>query len=466
MVKQAVILMPEGKDNPLPPYLFAPVAGLPLLYRQIHSLRQARVATVNILVPFAARAELERQLAMDQSLIDSVKIFSHWDTFWHHTSNGAEVNPRLALLANALLDPKFLAEFVHYPVPSGSIALGFIAPPAADHDDCHHQDSRGIYSITLEDNLVTSLRSPGSRDRPRAIGLALFSQDAWQGWQEWQTSQRQSKRAPWAPPERSLFRYIAREAKEHKVLGVESGPYLISSIHHEQDLAWATSRLIASTDGSPLGNGHLESSLNRRLARKILPWVLSRPITPNQITISSLLPGLVAVFGFAQGTYGWALAAALLLPMIMVLDCLDGMVARLKFQETRGGALFDLYGDTILNLLIFWGIAIGQYRASGRPLFLELLLPLTLGYLGCWWVLEPPGVRQWKPGNLPPVPRQHSLKFKRAGKMLEEATSRDFFYLILLFALCDCLDWMIMAVAVGTNIFALLLYWRHRHDKA
>ncbi len=49
-------------------------------------------------------------------------------------------------------------------------------------------------------------------------------------------------------------------------------------------------------------------------------------------------------------------------------------------------------------------------------------------------------------------------------KMLNEAVSRDYFYLILLCALFNVLDWFIIATAIGINLFGLFLSRRRRPD--
>ncbi len=251
-----------------------------------------------------------------------------------------------------------------------------------------------------------------------------------------------------------FYGYVARKAIQNRVLGIVLDPSGILSVYDDQDQAVATAHLIAAQDSSPVGEGILENSWNRRIARLILPWILTRGITPNQITLASLLVGLLAVWGFAQGSYGASVGAALLLPLILVLDCLDGAVARLKFQESRLGALLDLHGDTVLNLLLLMGISVGCYRTSGHPLFLASGLLLTVGYLACWWLIN---FADTKPiiADQPPESQVSS-----SDQILEEAVSRDFFYIILLLAILNWLDWMIVATAVGTNIFALIFYRR------
>ena len=53
----------------------------------------------------------------------------------------------------------------------------------------------------------------------------------------------------------------------------------------------------------------------------------------------------------------------------MIIDGCDGEVARLKFQESRFGYLFDVTTDNIVHVAIFIGLGVGLYRAApdGQP---------------------------------------------------------------------------------------------------
>ncbi|MFP3866735.1 MAG: CDP-alcohol phosphatidyltransferase family protein [Desulfobacteraceae bacterium] len=466
MVEEAVILLSEKKSEPLPSYLFAPVAGLPLLQREIFGLWRAGIASIIIMVSPPVQPDLEEKLSQLIEVNGNIKIISDWETLWEQTLNSANDNPRLVLLANILPDPRFLTKLVNHPVPVGTLGLGLVESASLAGGKGPEPDGRFSYPVVLEDGLVTSLGSSNSDDGLQAAGLVLFSPTAWQGWHQWQQGQGTAQDSLPSDRATTLFRYVAHQARENRVLGVVSDPNYISAIHYDQDGKEATARLIAAADGSPLGNGRLETSLNRALARKLLPRVLTSSVTPNQITVANLWLGLAAALGFAVGSYEASLAASLLLPLVMVLDCLDGTLARLKFQESKLGAKLDLYGDTVLNLAIFWGIAVGQYRASDRPLFLELGLLLTLGYLVCWWLIEPSGMWHWNPVHSPPGARLCPSKLKKASKILEEAVSRDFFYIILLAALFNLLDYLFIGIAVGTNIFALFLFTQRQRGQA
>jgi phosphatidylglycerophosphate synthase len=62
------------------------------------------------------------------------------------------------------------------------------------------------------------------------------------------------------------------------------------------------------------------------------------------MTLVSLAVGLVGAPFFLSETWGYQLTGALLFLAHSILDGCDGELARLKFLESRTGALLDFWG--------------------------------------------------------------------------------------------------------------------------
>src|SRR5204863_375134 len=62
---------------------------------------------------------------------------------------------------------------------------------------------------------------------------------------------------------------------------------------------------------------------------------------------------------FLSASPAWQLTGALLFLAHSILDGCDGELARLKFLETRHGAVLDFWGDNIVHFAVFSGIAVG-----------------------------------------------------------------------------------------------------------
>lgn len=83
------------------------------------------------------------------------------------------------------------------------------------------------------------------------------------------------------------------------------------------------------------------------------------PLTPNHYSLMALISGVIGSFCFSQGAWG---LGAFFFFLFAVLDCCDGMQARLKKNGTEFGRMIDGLVDYLVNLFTYFGIAIGVYR--------------------------------------------------------------------------------------------------------
>lgn len=101
------------------------------------------------------------------------------------------------------------------------------------------------------------------------------------------------------------------------------------------------------------------------IAEPLIRLFLRTPATPNFITGLGLLFGLGSGVAFAQGTYWWSLAGAMLSYISAIMDHCDGMVARLKMMDSRFGTWFESAVDYASYFAAFSGLSIGLYRETG-----------------------------------------------------------------------------------------------------
>ena len=112
--------------------------------------------------------------------------------------------------------------------------------------------------------------------------------------------------------------------------------------------------------------------------------LLSRTgVHPHTIVLTHTALGVVAAALIVLGPAGWGWAAALLLTK-MLLDNLDGGVARATGRVTRTGRYLDSVLDTAVNLLLFAALAVHGPGVWAWPLAalaaLVLMLVLSLDY--------------------------------------------------------------------------------------
>jgi phosphatidylglycerophosphate synthase len=111
---------------------------------------------------------------------------------------------------------------------------------------------------------------------------------------------------------------------------------------------------------------------------KILTWVAVRiGATPNQVTLISFLIGLYSAYSFSQGGFAATLIGALLLQLSIIVDCVDGELARYTRKFSSLGAWLDAVTDRVKEYLVFLGLAYGAAR-EGKDLWIPATLMMLI----------------------------------------------------------------------------------------
>ncbi len=95
--------------------------------------------------------------------------------------------------------------------------------------------------------------------------------------------------------------------------------------------------------------------------------VYRTPLSPNAVTVLATIVGVIASVWMGIGTGNSLLVAALLLILYNVLDCSDGMLARLQKSGSRIGRILDGAADYIVTVAFYTGIGIGFASNSPMP---------------------------------------------------------------------------------------------------
>jgi len=227
---------------------------------------------------------------------------------------------------------------------------------------------------------------------------------------------------------------------------------VLAPVRNEKEAEIATRQLWNSITSST--DGFIDRWFNRPIGRLLLSKrLILTPISPNQISVASILVGLAGAWLLAKGTWASGGLGALLFQASAVIDCVDGDVARIVFKESAIGKWLDIIGDQIVHGAIFVGIALGLSRTGDPSLALTLGAASVAGGLISFLVV----LRALKSPEL-----KADGRFQR---FLDGATSRDFSVLVLLLAIAGRLDWFLWMAAVGSNCFwiaCLALQFRAR----
>jgi phosphatidylglycerophosphate synthase len=210
------------------------------------------------------------------------------------------------------------------------------------------------------------------------------------------------------------------------------------------------SRLVKDTDG------FMARHFDRRISLQISRRLARTDVKPTQVTMLSVAIGLCGAPFFLSAHWSWQTVGALLFLLHSILDGCDGELARLKFQESRYGGIFDFWGDNVVHVAIFGSMAVEWALSSAATWPLWLGATAIIGTLGsaslvCWKQLRV------KDDSGPLFTSVSAAPDYRLSRMLNAASRRDFIYIVPIFALFGKSSWFLALAAVGAPIFFFLL---------
>ena len=113
----------------------------------------------------------------------------------------------------------------------------------------------------------------------------------------------------------------------------------------------------------------------------IVRMLYSTPITPNQITVFSFFVGLLSVGFYVSGRSDSLLWGAIFLYGKVLLDNIDGNLARIRGTSSRLGRFLDSLTDFLVTVMVYIGISFYLVQTTGDNGFWFLGL---FGLLACF----------------------------------------------------------------------------------
>jgi len=152
----------------------------------------------------------------------------------------------------------------------------------------------------------------------------------------------------------------------------------------EPDRAWVevgqmSDVTINRLQANRVDDGFYSTFIVRKLSKPLTALAIKLGLSPNLITFISFGVGLLAAAFFATGNRWLILLGALLLQLSLVIDCVDGEVARATRRFSVLGAWLDASTDRVKEYAAYAGLAAGAVVAgvdSWRAWSLALLLML------------------------------------------------------------------------------------------
>lgn len=156
---------------------------------------------------------------------------------------------------------------------------------------------------------------------------------------------------------------------EHMLVGTVGEP---ADLRELEEVLWTRCR-------KPV-DGYVSRWFNRAVSLFISRRLVNFSVTPNQVTLFAIVPGLAGAFLAAQGGYWSVLAGAALLQVNSIIDGVDGELARMKVQSSFLGEWLDTLSDVLVNVSFLVALGIGAVAAGADLgwLWLALFTGLTM----------------------------------------------------------------------------------------
>ena len=228
------------------------------------------------------------------------------------------------------------------------------------------------------------------------------------------------------------------------------------AVDSTSDLRRAERHLLASLvkDTEGFMSRHVERKISLAVSRRLA----NTSVTPNAMTLVSIVIGLVGSIFFLRTTAGSETVGALLFLLHSIIDGCDGELARLRFQESRWGGLLDFWGDNLVHGAVFSAMALGWSRSIGERWPLALGVSAVLGtFASAYFIYR----RMMRPGrddeDRRPLYTSVAKHETRLSRVADAVSRRDFIYLVLILSAFGKGHWFVMLAAVGAPVFFLVI---------
>jgi CDP-L-myo-inositol myo-inositolphosphotransferase len=190
-----------------------------------------------------------------------------------------------------------------------------------------------------------------------------------------------------------------------------------------------------------VGDGVIARHLNRPISLRITERLVSQPVKPWQVSLGSFALTLGAGLAFA---IGHATTGGLLAQMASVLDGVDGELARVRYQDSAFGGLYDALLDRIGEAVVIGGMTLYAWLAGAGAVAVALGFAALAGNSLSMLVKEKYGTQFRRPFAAEREGRLRWLLLGRDGRL----------FLTLVAGVTGQVELVLAYLAVGTHVQA------------
>jgi choline kinase/phosphatidylglycerophosphate synthase len=452
MVKKAVIIAAgmgsrlNGSGGNLPKPLVK-VAGVGLLKRTILSAKRAGITEFVVVIGYRG-AEVRDAISMDSQ----VDVHIDWveNAEWER-GNALSVlkarpyveEPFLLMMSDHLFEPQILSSLRYHPVGPGEAVL------CVDYDLDGIHDMEDATKVFLDGDQILHIGKDLDTFNGIDTGIFVCSTSLFDGIE-----------TALATGDESLsggIRVLAARG-DMRAVGIDGLFWLDVDTpealrHAERSLL---GRLGKATDG------FVSKHFNRKISTRISGLLAKTSVTPNQISIFTMLLTFMSAWLISFGDYLTLAMAGLLFQCASIIDGCDGEIAKLKFMGSRMGEWIDTLADNTSYMVFFMGVSYGMYALTGEGYVLALgLMAVTLSILGVSLMsvyiknLGSGSIASFNRAFSEEVPEEKKNWLHRASCSVKFASRRDFFaFMFCVLALANQLAAIYWIVVIGTSLVA------------
>jgi phosphatidylglycerophosphate synthase len=244
-----------------------------------------------------------------------------------------------------------------------------------------------------------------------------------------------------------LVRYLKGLHKDHRIERIAWDGAGHQPARSLAELAAIEQTMLAALK-SPEDGPIVDRFVNRAVSTRLTRWMIAFPVTPNQITCTSLITGLAGAWLLGSEGMLRSLWGLVLFQISLILDHMDGEVARLKFLSSRLGKWLDAFSDHVVGLavvgLLTWRVARNGPAVQFIGLGLAAALGITLAFLVVFlWSVSAQHLRA-----------RTTIPAQFLARALTFLANRDGFCLALWVAiLLGRPTWFLWTLALGANAY-------------
>jgi phosphatidylglycerophosphate synthase len=203
--------------------------------------------------------------------------------------------------------------------------------------------------------------------------------------------------------------------------------------------------------------------LIRQISRPISKILIRTPFTPNQITSMSLVFGVIGSLLFISSKPENKILGSLAFLVSYIFDNCDGEVARYKNLTSNFGKNFDTFVDWFVHTLLFTALGYGSAQEFEDSIWLWLGLTGSIGGTINYSIvifIESRGktITEFQEEKMPITITDRIIFIFR------ESFRSDFCFIILILALTDFLWVLLPALAVGAQVYWIMVIISYQRE--